>query len=275
MCFRGLNATLTQIFLLIGLTLSQTVSAELIMSAPPRESLERGKELYEPIAKKLSEILGQTVVYEQPNGWADYSKKMRSDHYDIVFDGPHFTAWRVKNLKHMPVATLPGHLGFVLVASTDEPNINTPRDLVGKRICGMVSPHLATDMIYDLYKNPVLQPEIHEVSGGMMRMYEAFKAGECKATIFRDNVYKNLPQADRDKLKIIARTRKLPNQTFTVSTRLKNNASSIAEFLTSKDGAIVADSLLGRYSKNNKKLLQTQPNKFVGAEEILQDVWGW
>ncbi|WP_455204635.1 phosphate/phosphite/phosphonate ABC transporter substrate-binding protein [Kaarinaea lacus] len=245
------------------------------MSAPPRESLERGKELYEPIAKKLSEILGQTVVYEQPNGWADYSQKMRSDHYDIVFDGPHFTAWRVKNLKHMPVATLPGHLGFVLVTSTDEPDINTPRDLVGKRICGMVSPHLATDMIYDLYKNPVLQPDIHEVKGGMMKMYEAFKAGECKATIFRDNVFKNLPQADKDKLKIIARTRNLPNQTFTVSARLKNNASSIAEFLTSKDGAIVADSLLGRYSKNNKMLLQTQPEQFVGVEELLQDVWGW
>lgn len=252
------------------------VSADYIFTAPPRENTDKGIELYGPITEKLSAILGEKVVYSQPNGWLDYAKKMREGYYDIVFDGPHFTAWRIIHLDHTPIVSLPGKLGFYLVVNKVDEAINEPRDLVGLKICGMASPHLATDMIYDLYKNPVLQPQIYDVKGTMRDVFKAFKAGKCRGTIFRDIAYKQLPESETAKLKIIAKTRALPNQTITVSGRLKSNAEKLAEFFTSKPGAMVSDGVLTRYSKKQKFFQGATAAEYVGAEDILEDVvWGW
>lgn len=265
-----------------GLVLSACLSiqcsaiADVIFSAPPREDAEKGREIYLPITEKLSELLGEKVVYEQPGTWLEYSRKMRQGYYDIVFDGPHFTAWRMKHLDHTPIVTLPGRLSFLLVANKSDKEINNARDLVGKQICGMASPHLATDMIYDLYKNPVLQPLIYDVKGQMKDVYQAFKDGKCRATIFRETAFNVLPKAEKDKMKIVAKTRTLPNQTISISDRLKANANKLATFFRSKDGAIVSDGILSRYSKKKKFFEGATVAEYSGAETILEEaIFGW
>jgi len=263
-------------FLLVILTTSTQSAADLVLSAPPRENPVQGRKLYEPIAEKLTELLGEKVVYEQPKSWADYTNKMRDGYYDIIFDGPHFVAWRQKNLKHTPVASLPGTLEFYIVTDKDNKQLNNARDLIGKRICGMPSPHLATDLVYDLFKNPVLQPTIYEVKGGQRASFQAFKDGKCVATIFRSTLYKKLPDEERNQLKVVTKTRTLPNQTISVSQRLQKQANIIADFLVSKDGAITANNLLSRYSGRKKQFIKAKPEKFVGAADILEGVvWGW
>ena len=86
----------------------ENVQADLILSAPPRESLEDGQELYGPLAEHLSTLLGEEVTYQHPDNWLHYQRELRNDVYDIVFDGPHFVSWRVKNLKHDVLLKLPG-----------------------------------------------------------------------------------------------------------------------------------------------------------------------
>lgn len=263
-------------FFLTWLSTSTVFSAELVLTAPPRENAQKGLELYGPIADKLSEVIGKKVVYKQPKSWAEYANNMRDGKYDIVFDGPHFVAWRQKNLKHEPIASLPGSLQFYIVTKKNNSSINKKRDLIGKKICGMPSPHLATDLTYDLFKNPVLQPDIYEVRGGQRKSLQAFKEGKCEATIFRTTLYKRLSKEEKEKLKIVAKTRRLPNQTISVSQRLHKNANAIAQFLVSKEGAITADSLLTRYSKKKKTFIKASPKKFVEASDILEGVvWGW
>lgn len=263
-------------FLLFSFTSTSAFSAELILSAPPRENTQKGVELYGPLADKLSKIIGRKVVYKQPKSWAEYATNMRDGKYDIVFDGPHFVAWRQKNLKHQPVASLPGSLQFHIITYKNNGLINNKRDLVGKKICGMPSPHLATDLVYDLFRNPVLQPNIYEVRGGQRKSFQAFKEGKCEATIFRTTLYKRLPKEEKSKLKIVATTRELPNQTVSISQRLHKNASQIAQFLVSKEGAITTDGILSRYSKKKKTFIKASPKKFVGAADILEGVvWGW
>lgn len=264
------------IYFVVCMLIYSTTMADVIFSAPPREDAERGNEIYLPIVEKLSEILGEKVVYEQPGTWLEYSRKMRQGYYDIVFDGPHFTAWRMKHLDHTPIVTLPGRLSFLLVVNKNDVEIKAPRDLVGKQICGMASPHLATDMIYDLYKNPVLQPQIYDVRGQMKDVYLAFKAGKCRATIFRDAAFQHLPKKEKEQLKIIAKTRTLPNQTISVSDRLKANANKLATFFTSKDGAIVSEGILSRYSKKEKYFQGATVAEYSGAETILEEsIFGW
>lgn len=250
--------------------------ADYILTGPPREDSKKSTEMYGPIADKLSEVLGKRVVYEQPQGWIEYANKMRDGYYDIVFDGPHFAAWRVKHLKHYPVAELPGDLGFVLIANKSDDGLKDLRQLAGKRICGMLSPHLGTSLVLDYYPNPVIQPVIIEVDGFQKEVYKAFKDGKCRAAILRNVFYFRLPQIDKEKSKVMLKTRSLPNQTITVSTRLRTNAKLISAFMTSKDGAIAADGLLSRYSKKAKYFEKTSVNRFAGIEGLLEGVvFGW
>jgi hypothetical protein len=268
---------LTAIMLLVFFAVSvQPVSADYVFSAPPREGEMRGITLYGPLVQKLTEVLGENVIYEQPNNWLEYAKKMRNDEYDIIFDGPHFNAWRIKHLSHVPVASLPGSLQFYLVSYKEYRNIRTYRDLVGRKICGMPSPHLATDMVLDLYKNPAIQPIIHEVHGGIRTMYQAFKEGHCLATIFRIELYDKLPEEDKAKLNIIAKTRSVPNQTVSVGKRLENNADKLSKFLVSDEGIAAAGKLLARYSKDARYFQRPVKEKFSGAEDLLEGVvFGW
>jgi ABC-type phosphate/phosphonate transport system substrate-binding protein len=272
----GCQKTVRTIALFLFVIISLPVQSEIVFTAPPRENPDTAKALYEPIAEKLSSVLGENVIYEAPKGWADYAKNMRDGRYDIVFDGPHFAAWRLKNLHHIPVAALPGSLDFFIIARHDDDFVKNARSLVGQRICALPSPHLSTDLIYDLYPNPVLLPVIYEVKGGIMQGFQAFKDRKCRATIIRADQYQRLPKADQQSVKIVAKTRSLPNQTVTVSKRLQKNAPQIAGFFTSQDGSHTADKLLSRFSKNNKRFQKTNSDRYAGAEDILEGVvWGW
>lgn len=264
------------VFIIISVSILQYAHAELIFTAPPRENTERGNQIYGPIADKLSTILGEKVTYEHPNGWFEYARNMRDGKYDIVFDGPHFTAWRVKHLKHIPIVTLPGTLNFVLVTKKSNQDIKRVRNLAGKKICGLPSPNLGTNLIYQAFENPVVQPVIFEVRGGMKHVYQAFKQGKCDAAILRHSNYSKLPDAEKKLLNVMVKTRPLPNQTFTVSQRLKANAQKLANFMASKDGAMAADNLLKRYSNKQKYFEKTTEGKFAGIEELLEGVvFGW
>ena len=159
---RNVKAILLAIF---GVILFQPAQANLVLTAPPRESVERGEELYGPLAHVLSLQLGQTVVYEHPRDWIEYALKMRDNAYDIVFDGPHFAAWRIKHLEHVPVAKLPGDLFFLAVTRYDDKKLVRANDLIntGTPVCGMPSPNLATIAVMKHFTNPIIQPDIYEV----------------------------------------------------------------------------------------------------------------
>jgi len=263
-------------FFLLAL-FSEAALADYLLSAPPRESKDGGIKTYGPIAEKLSELLGEKVVYEHAETWAAYTKNMREGRYDIIFDGPHFVGWRARHLKHTPVAKLPGDLEFYIVAHHDDPRIHTSRQLIGKKICAMPSPNLATGMIYSLFDNPVLQPTIYEVKGGMEKAYEAFLKGACDATVFRNNQYDKLPADEKAKLKIIVKTQPLPNQTFSISEKLLSHRQQLASFFQSDAGKQAGDALLERFSKS-KKFFTPTPNgdQYEIAANILEGVvFGW
>ena len=250
---------------------------KLILSAPPRETPQAGQEQYGVIAKELSKVLGMEVVYEHPGNWTNYAALMRAGKYDILFDGPHFAAWRMKHVNHVPVVRLPGALKFLILAHAENNQIKSLRDLIGKNICGLASPNLGTMAVFALYENPVIQPEIKVIKGGMKNVLQAFLRGECEAAVVRDKVYLSLPQEKKDLIKIIDKSEDMPNQTITVSTKISvYNRDKIQKFLVSKEGAKTAEKLLGIYSRNNKIFLPADINEYMGLEKLIEGVvYGW
>ncbi len=252
--------------------------ADLIISAPPRENVEQGKAQYEPIANFLSKQLGRKVGYVHPSSWEEYALNMREDKYDIVFDGPHFSAWRMKHLNHFPVVKLPGDLMFYVVAAADNKKVRRMRQLTSHKTCGMASPNLSMLNFLAQFAQSAAMPPVVEIKGGAPDVYRAFKDGKCEAAIVSDDFYlQQLPKQEREQLKIIYTSEKMPNQTITVSSRVdKRERDLITHSLLTPQGSKSAIAVLNRFSREKPVFIATSSKDYSGVENLLEGVvWGW
>lgn len=263
--------------LIIGLLFSSNVYSSLVLTSPPRESAEKGEKLYGPIAKMMSEALGEKVVYQHPDDWMEYSTKMRAGKYDIVFDGPHFAAWRIKHLDHKPIARLPGTLDFVVITKKNNKRMSTRRGILRGSICGLASPHLATVSILAEYQDSITVPKIVEIKGGPKAVLKSYKQGKCDAAVLRLELWKNLPKKVKKDSRVVYTTESLPNQTITVSPRVsEKNHARIAKLLRSKKGAKSSKHLLNRFSKKARYFIKIKQEEFKDLEKLLEGVvFGW
>ncbi len=255
---------------------SPETRAELILSAPPRESAERGIALYAPLAKLLSEQLDEAVVYEHPRDWIEYATKMKQDHYDIIFDGPHFAAWRIKHLDNAPIAKLPGNLVFLVVTHSNDSRLHSLHDVMKGVLCGIASPALGTMVVISAFENPILQPEFYEV-GDIRDVYKSFKSGKCSSAVLLERFYNRLPAVERAGLRTVYTSAPYPDQTVTVSRRVKaTQRVALAEILTSRSGVPEAQELLSLYGKKVDHFEVARLEEFAGMENLLEGViWGW
>jgi len=276
-CLFKLPVILISIFLYLNLGFAQAEG--LLLTAPPREKKAAGQKIYAPLAQHLTQLLGVKVSYQHPGNWLNYQREMRNDRYDIIFDGPHFISWRQAHLKHEALVKLQGVLEFFLVARTDDKTVNTMDDLIGQKICGISPPNLSTLTILDKFRNPVRQPVIKGVKGGMKGVLKAFKSGKCKAAVFRDSFYKKkLKEEDRASMKILFHSRPLPNQAISVSQRLSSGAKAkIKESLTTGSGVKATAGILKRFGgKKAKSFIPADRREYDGHNDLLEGViFGW
>lgn len=266
--------------LLIGLFATAMQAQALILTAPPRESAADAAKLYQPLADYLSKLLGVEVKYEFPGNWLSYQNNMRDDKYDIVFDGPHFISWRIANAGHEALVRLPGDLQFVLVTDKDNDKINKPDDLIGKPICGISPPNLSTLSVLDYYRNPVRQPMIKGIKGGMGKVLKSFMQDKiCDAAVLRTTYFKKkLTDEDRAKLKVVVTSKAMPNQGISVSKRLSAELKEkIKKSLTVGDGVAVTQAIVKRFGgKQAKSFIPTSSTEFNGFNNLLEGViFGW
>lgn len=270
--------TFVVLALLVNVQFTISYAADIIFTAPPRETPAAGKKIYEPIAKHLGKLLGGKVVYEHPHNWLNYQRDMRDGKYDIVFDGPHFASWRMARIGHDMIAKLPGKLGFILVKKKNDKRINSLNDLIGKRICGVSMPNLSTLSILAAYPNPVRQPVIIGVRGGMKGVAKALAKNRCDAYVFRDKFYlKKLKAEARENLAIIYKSEPLPNQVITAGPRLTPAQKKAISFsLTSGKGIDSTAGLRQRFAKKARSFVKTSNEEYKGHNKLLEGViFGW
>ena len=202
---------------------------------------------------------------------------MKRDEFDIVFDGPHFAAWRIQNLSNRPVARLPGSLEFVLVVR-DADSPQRPRDLVGERICSLPAPNLAGLTLYGMFPNPAQQPDVLLIrQGGFREIAAAFDKGQCRAAIYRKAFYEKLAREEGHGLRVIRESAPLLNQGITVSRRIGTQArEAIARSLTTPAGAEALAPLLERFAGKNQKVELASSADYQG-HNLLHDqmIFGW
>lgn len=280
--YRRYYLSLSQLFVgfLIYLAATQSVVAEIIMTAPPRELPEAGEKLYAPLAAHLTELLGEKVTYKHPKNWLEYQRDVRHDVYDIVFDGPHFVSWRVAHLNHDVLVKLPGTLEFVIVINKDDQEIKTMKDLVGKKICGIPPPNLATLTVIEQFQNPVRQPIIWGVQGGFKKVNDTFQKGECRAAVFRTNYYeKKLSAMDRASMHVLYKSKALPNQAISVSPRIgsKYKEEIIRSLTLDAKGKKAAEGIVKRFGgQQSSPFIAAKKDEYSEHSNLLEGVvFGW
>jgi len=279
--YRRIDLLLPQLLaFLMFIATTQSVVAEIIMTAPPRELPEAGEKLYSPLAAHLTEILGEKVIYKHPKNWLEYQRDLRHDVYDIVFDGPHFVSWRVAHLNHDVLVKLPGTLEFVIVIHKDDLDIKSMNDLVGKKICGIPPPNLATLTVIEQFQNPVRQPIIWGVRGGFKKVNETFRKGECRAAVFRTNYYeKKLSAADRASMQILYKSKALPNQAISVSPRIgsKYKEEIIRSLTLDSKGKKATEGIVKRFGGQQAlPFIAAKKDEYSEHSNLLEGVvFGW
>lgn len=246
-----------------------------ILTSPPRETLEDGKKQYAPIAEYLSKVTGQTFTYEHPGDWLSYTKNMKEDYYDVILDGPHFISWRVKMIEHTPVVRFSGSLVFMVFVRKDDTAKNID-DLTGNLICGLAPPNMATLSVQAEFTNPMRQPLILEVTD-FKTGYKDMLAGKCRGAILPVGVYKRMNKEGKidEKAKSVFRSKPVPQQGFSVSTRIAPEMQNqISTALMSEDGHAATAAVRKRFG-GDKDLMLTNRDEYQGYYRFLRDFWGF
>lgn len=259
---------------LIGLTPATQAADTLIFSAPPRGPMAKETKVYKPIAEYLSEVTGKTIEYRHPGNWLSYQRNMQRGVYDLVFDGPHFVAWRMAKVKHQPLVSMPGKLAFVVFTRVDNTQIRDIYDLRGRTICGLAPPNLATLTMYDQFRNPARQPLVKEVKSFPLG-YKAVLAGKCTAGVMRDKLFNKLNKKGH-KAKIVFHSKGVANQAFSAGPRIsKTDKEKITKAIMSPQGAKRMATFHARFNKKKKPLSQAKWEAYDGLWRLLKDVWGF
>ncbi len=246
--------------------------AELVFTAPPRESVAKANAVYKPIADFLTKVIGEKVVYKNSDNWLSYQSEMRKGTYDIVFDGPAFVGWRMAKLGHLPLVKLPGNLSFVTVVKSDNTKITELKDLAGRTICGFAPPNLATLTVMYQFDNPSRQPAFLETSS-FADAYQGVLSGKCVAGVLQVKMWEELDK-EKNATRVVFHSKPVPNQAFTVGPKIAPEMRiKLIEALLSEEGKIATRKLRDEFKGQDFVVAQAAEYEDLGV--LLRDVWGF
>jgi len=247
---------------------SNSVSAEFVFSAPPRESLEKGNRVYKPISDFLTKVTGERFSYYHPETWTEYSEKMHAESFDLVFDGPHFVDWRVNNIGHNVILKLPKIARWTLITRKDDSSISSINDMVGKKACAPGSPNFGMLNLMSHFPDPDKQP-VHVKVKGWNNVFNSVKNGKCDVGIL-PNTNHDIFDKNRKFTKAIHKHLPYPNQGITYGPRIGNTlAERIKQALLSDDGQKALLNLRKRYTAG-KKIITAENEEYDGVRIVLK-----
>ena len=243
----------------------------LVFSAPPRETADKGKETYVPVANYLSQVLGRKVVYHHPGTWGVYRTKMLQGDYDIIFDGPHFNSYRAVKLNHNILAKIAKRHEFAVIMKKGEPYANVQK-MAGRTFCTHAPPNLGTLVLLSQFNNPARQPVIINTKG-WVKIYEGVISGKCVGGILP---MLNLTKLNKKgKARIVFKANAMPNQAFSAGPRVSpEDQAKIAAALVSPEASNPTAKLRATY-KVGDSLVAATNQEYVGIAEYLKNEWGY
>ncbi len=277
MSSKGVCRHLTAISLLVLALWVLPVHAarkQIIFSTAPTQSPARTIQMYQPLADYLSRVTGMKVILKPASNFLEYIQNMRKGVYDLVFDGPHFVAWRMRHLDHQVLVKLPGKLRFVVVVRKDAKRVNKLKRLAGRRVCAFSSPNLLTlGLLYE-FPNPVRIPVIVKVRNFKDSLI-CVKSGRGVAAVMRDKFWEKRKPEQKKGLRLLYTSRKgYPHRAFSISDEVdKKIQDKIRAALLSKGGVVAGQPILKRFRV--KRFVPASDAEYRPMWRLLRTVYGF
>jgi len=242
--------------------------SDYVFTAPPRENAAQGTKIYQPIADYLSQVTNQRFIYKHPQNWAEYSRNIQNNVYDLVFDGPHFVSWRIKNTQHDVLLKLPQLHVWRVIAKSDNVGMESLDDLVGEKVCAPKSPNFGMLTMMSHYSNPDKEP-VHVITKSWNEAYNMVLQGDCVAAVIPKTNHKKF-DPELLKTKSIHTHLPYPNQAITAGPRLGEDLKNkIANALLSEDGQKALSGLRNRYTRGSE-LVAAENEEYEGISLVLK-----
>lgn len=244
----------------------------LVFSAPPRETPAEGAATYGPVAEYLSGIIGRKIAYKHPGTWGVYRSEMLKGSYDLVFDGPHFNAYRAERLSHNILAKAPEVHEFVVIVKNDG-KFNALSQTAGRTFCAHAPPNLGTLVLLSQFDNPARQPVIASTEG-WDRIYEGVDSGRCTGGVLP---LANLKKFDKNgrHMKVLHKSQPMQNQAFSAGPRITAEQQvKLAAALTAPSAAVHTEKLRSAY-KIGPRFIATSNQEYAGLSQYLRNEWGY
>ncbi|VAW51565.1 hypothetical protein MNBD_GAMMA06-320 [hydrothermal vent metagenome] len=261
------------IFVFLSIFVPQIVFGAYVFTAPPRETAKMGHKVYTSIAVFLTASTGYRFEYRQQNTWKEYVKGMHNEKYDLVFDGPHFVDWRIKNIGHRALIKIPHLLQWRVIVRSDNTSVSKLEDLEGKKICAPGSPNFGMLNLFNHFKDVDKQPA-HVRVKGWDNVYNSVKNGDCVAGILPKKNHKMYDKAEVY-TRVLHTHLPYPNQAFTVSKKISEDlGDSIRVALLSDDGQKALENLRKRYT-GGSKLVSAEDEEYDSIYMLLMKFKGF
>lgn len=268
-----MNSRLVQAIVALALLFSITAQAakdEIVFSTAPTDTPAVTKKIYTPLLNYLASVTGKTFVIKPAENYIEYNNNILKGVYDMTFDGPHYTGWRMERQNSVPLARLPGEITVVVILREDS-TVSSMEDLVGKKICAFSSPNMLTMDFLHYFPNPARQPVLLREQG-FSEIMQCLRSGKGEAAVLRDKVW---DKQDQTGLKLLAQQfRSYPERTFAISDEVGPDViEKITAAMVSEEGIKASEAMLQQFKKD--KLIPANPKLYEGLGGLLAPVWGF
>lgn len=170
-------------------------AAEFNLVVEPSYSEVRAKEIYQPLATYLSQATGNKITLKTYRNYHIYWADMRKNQgWDIVFDDPHFTDYRIQRFGYVPLVKTASNVAYTLLsrAAQDDEDV---KSFVARPVVSMPAPSLGYALLLELFPNPIQQPILVTTAQSWRDTVEIVFAEEADAAmvpVWLQNEYSNL-----------------------------------------------------------------------------------
>ncbi|ACX95268.1 conserved hypothetical protein [Halothiobacillus neapolitanus c2] len=258
-------------FVALWLCFVMSVSAEaaaLKFAIPPFLPKAELEKSFGPLVQRLSEMTGTPIDLEVfPNYLAFWQETRTGSPFDIALDAAPTTDFRVARQHWHVIAKLSGTVTQSLVTGPNDAVLD-PSELINKKIAVQPSPSVSALTLYQLFPNPVQQPQLVFVDSNRAAA-EAVKAGEVAAAVIPTPIAAGYPS-----LNMVTTTAPLPFLAVSVSPNVspelaKSLQSALIRLSETPEGeAMLQQSQLRAFTK-------ATDSDYAGQEKLLEGTFGY
>lgn len=265
--FRSLVSRYLLVSMLFPLLLGNAKAEELTLSVSLGMSPQQAQQVYKPMVDYLGQATGQRIVLKTSANALAHWQLMRREAYDLVLDGPAFTAYRAAKMGYTVVAKLPDVLSFTLVAHADL-MLFEPSELIGRTIATQPSPSLAALRLAQLFSNPMRQPD-HVQTDTHQEAAQAVLDGRAAGAMLPSAIVGNFPN-----LSMIHTSEQVPAPGFSTSGRVSPELrDAIRQAMLNAPNSEAGRAMLE--ALNVEAFEAAENADYLGLEVMLEGLWGY